>query len=199
MLIWLRRRTKPASIGADHTAPQPPGDLAALAGAFSSATRKVQVRAREQRRIREMIAAERDLVDSVLEVAGSLILVMVLDNDGRIIHFNRACESVTGYRSAEVVGKRVSELLLPPDEIEHVASAFGEPVLHGAQLELPRRCTCTWVGKDSAPHHIAWSNAAVEGAPAGAAVVATGIDMTDRRAAETELRLAQQRLRVAFE
>jgi diguanylate cyclase (GGDEF)-like protein/PAS domain S-box-containing protein len=199
MLSWLRRRTLPDTGGAGDPASQPPGDLAALAAAFYSVTRQVQVSAREQRRIRELITAERDLVDSVLEVAGSSTLVMVLDHDGRIIHFNRACESTTGYSSAEVKGKKVSELFLPPDEIENAAPAFGEPASPAVGPALPRGFACTWVGKDGARRQIAWSNASVEGGPDGAQVIATGIDMTDRRVAETELRRAQQRLRIAFE
>ena len=43
-------------------------------------------------------------VDELLDVIGSL--VVFLDPEGRIVRFNKACETVTGYREDEVVGRR---------------------------------------------------------------------------------------------
>src|SRR2546423_9721219 len=48
-------------------------------------------------------------------------LICVLDRDGRILHFNRACEESTGYPSAEVVGRDARLFVIPPEE----ADAFG--------------------------------------------------------------------------
>ena len=38
---------------------------------------------------------ERDFISAVLSTAGAL--VVVLDRQGRIVRFNRACEKLTGY------------------------------------------------------------------------------------------------------
>ncbi len=43
---------------------------------------------------------ERNFVSAVLDVVGALIVV--LDREGRIVRFNRACECLTGYCFAEV-------------------------------------------------------------------------------------------------
>src|ERR671927_1716788 len=61
------------------------------------------------------------------EVGAALVdtaqtLVCVLDAEGRIVRFNRACERVTGWTSAEVVGRDARETVIPPEE----ADAFGE-------------------------------------------------------------------------
>jgi diguanylate cyclase (GGDEF)-like protein/PAS domain S-box-containing protein len=172
-------------------------ELGAVLGAMAA---QMQTKAREQRQIRDMIAAERDLADSVLKVAGGRILVIVLDQAGRIVQFNRACQSTTGYRSAEVEGKRVSELFLPPEEIEFAAPAFGERAVSAPELTPPRSFVCTWIARDGMRRHIAWSNAStIDMATGSTYVIATGLDITDRKTAEAELREAQERFRLAFD
>lgn len=190
-----RAQVRPAA--AEITSSTEFGELAA---ALNAVTQLVWSRAREQRRVRDAIAAERDLVDSVLRVAGRQLLVVVLDQAGRIIQFNRACESTTGYRSSEVEGRTISELFLLPEEIDYAAPAFGEPAASAPEFPLPRSFVCTWVGRDNRHHHIAWSNAGVIDKPSGNTyVVATGLDITDRLAAEADLRQAQERFRLAFD
>ena len=46
-------------------------------------------------------------------------LIVVLDQEGKIVEFNRSCERLTGYSSSEVIGRRISEFLLAHDEAEH--------------------------------------------------------------------------------
>jgi diguanylate cyclase (GGDEF)-like protein/PAS domain S-box-containing protein len=175
-------------------------ELTEFAATFSTMTQQMRARARQQRQVRDMIAAQRDLVDSVLEIAGSLILIVVLDRDGRIVQFNRACESTTGYRSSEVEGKLVSELFLPAEEVEYAAAAFGERVASVPEPEFPRSFVCTWIGRDGTRHQIAWSTAVVTDRRDGSAhIIATGLDVSDRRAAEAELREARERFRLAFD
>ncbi|MEU8001774.1 EAL domain-containing protein [Catellatospora sp. NPDC049111] len=175
-------------------------ELGELAASLNAVTQHVRARAREQRRVRDTIAAERDLVDSVLEIAGSHILVVILDQDGRVIQFNRACESTTGYTCDEVTGRRVSELFLLPAEKGRVSPAFGEPLVSPPESALPRSFVCTWAGRDGRHHHIAWSNATVVDRLTGNLyVIATGQDITDRLIAEAELHEARERFRLAFD
>jgi len=42
---------------------------------------------------------------------------MVLDRDGRIVRFNRACEDTTGYPAEEVVNRKLGEALVAPEEL----------------------------------------------------------------------------------
>ncbi|WP_147432602.1 EAL domain-containing protein [Catellatospora citrea] len=204
-------RTEPAGTSAQEHAGRPFGppaaveitsgsELSDLAASLNAVTQHVRARAQEQRRVRDMIAAERDLVDSVLEIAGSHILVVILDQDGRVIQFNQACESTTGYRRDEVEGRRISELFLIPAEKGPVAAAFGEPVANAPQPALPRSFVCTWLDRAGRHHHIAWSNATVTDRPTGNTyVIATGQDITDRLIAEAELHEARERFRLAFD
>ena len=69
-------------------------------------------------------AEERDFISAVLDTAGAL--VVVLDHQGRIVRFNRACERTTGYSFDEVRGKLLWDLFLIPDEVEPVKAVFDQ-------------------------------------------------------------------------
>jgi PAS domain-containing protein len=67
---------------------------------------------------------ERDFSSAVIETASSL--VVVLDREGRIVGFNRACEQATGYSFAELKGKVFWDLLITPDESDEVKAVFAK-------------------------------------------------------------------------
>jgi PAS domain S-box-containing protein len=121
--------------------------------------------------------------------AGTLLdaleaLVVVLDRDGRIVRFNRACEQTTGYTAAEVVGRRVWEFLLPEADVVAVRSVF-EALRSGG---FPSRHENWWLTRAGEPRRIVWSNSAiVDDAGAVRYVIGTGIDVTGWRRTEEEL------------
>src|ERR1700727_2082171 len=65
---------------------------------------------------------ERNVVSAILDTVGAL--VVVLDPEGRITRFNRACELTTGYSLEEVCGKRIWDFFLVPEEVERFNSIF---------------------------------------------------------------------------
>jgi PAS domain S-box-containing protein len=144
----------------------------------------------------ETLRRERDFVSAVLDIAGAL--VVVLDRDGRIVRFNRACERTTGYTFDEVQGKLLWNLFLIPEEVEPVKAVFG--ALRAGQF--PNEYENHWLTKDGGRRPIAWSNTALLGADGRVEyVVGTGIDVTERKLAEsqrdatlTALRSAQEEL-----
>src|SRR5215213_526698 len=104
-------------------------------------------------------------------------LVCVLDRDGRILLFNEACERATGYRRDEVIGRDARDLVIPPEERE----AFGEFLTFVWRTGTPSPQVGHWQTKQGRLRLIAWSNHPMpgpEGSPA--ALVTTGIDLTDR-------------------
>lgn len=98
---------------------------------------------------------ERDFLNAVFENAGAL--VMVLDQDGRICRFNKACEKLSGYSEAEVAGKICWEVLLPPEIADQVRSeCFEALALHPEKRT--REFTSEWLCKDGGRSLIEWSN-----------------------------------------
>ena len=58
---------------------------------------------------------ESNFVSRILDTVGALITV--LDHDGRIVGFNRACELTTGYSFDEVRGKCIWDFFMLPEEV----------------------------------------------------------------------------------
>jgi PAS domain S-box-containing protein len=135
---------------------------------------------------------EHDLLPAVLDTAAAL--VVVLDAQGRIARFNRACERVTGYSFDEVKGKLVWESLLIPEEVAPVRAVFDE--LQAGQF--PNEHENYWTTKDGGRRLIAWSNTALLGGEGAVKyVIGTGIDVTERRRAEAQRDAVIQALRKA--
>ncbi len=134
-----------------------------------------------QRALRE----EHDFIDAVLDTVGAIVLV--LDRDGRVVRFNRACEQVSGYRAEEMIGGFIWELLIPCEEAERVGQVFKTL----AAGQFPNRHENHWRTRDDGRRLIAWSNTCLVDAKGQVQhIIATGIDVTEARAAEAELRLA---------
>jgi PAS domain S-box-containing protein len=97
-------------------------------------------------------ARERDFVSAILNTAPSLI--MVLDSQGQIVRFNRACEELSGVSMADVAGRAFWEVpfILEDDRLE-------------IRDNLPRLLASTepvkidqiWVGSNGARRTIAWT------------------------------------------
>jgi PAS domain S-box-containing protein len=122
---------------------------------------------------------ERNVGNAILDTVGAL--VMVLDKQGRIIRFNRACEQTTGYSFGEVGGKRVWELFLVPEEVERFKALF-EGLRSGV---LPGDYESQWVTKRGDHRLISWASAVLNGECGEVThIIATGIDITERKALE---------------
>ena len=52
--------------------------------------------------------------------------MVVLDPQGRVVRLNAACERLSGYRAAEVVGRVFWDVLFPPVEVEAVRAEFDD-------------------------------------------------------------------------
>lgn len=166
------------------------GAPGATGGHCIALIRDITDRHRAARALRE----ERNFISAVLDTAGAL--VVVLDQTGGIVRFNRACESITGYSFAEVKGKKVWELFLLPEEEAVVKSVFDD-------LEagiFPNTFENYWRTRGGERRRIAWSNTALtDDAGAVRHVVSTGIDITEQKVAQEALRSSEEKYRAIFE
>ncbi|MBI5546490.1 MAG: PAS domain S-box protein [Deltaproteobacteria bacterium] len=147
----------------------------------------------ERKRAEEAVRTERDFTTAVIDTAGAL--VVVLDREGHITRFNRACEEVTGYSAAEAKGRTFWDLgLIPPEQLAGVRGAW-DALVRG---EVPGSYENHWVAKDGSRRLIAWSNTAITGAGGVPEfIVGTGVDITERKQAEEALRESEERLKRA--
>lgn len=156
--------------------------------------RDLQREIRERKEVEEALRRERDFTSAILNTVG--VLIVVLDRQGRIVRFNRACEKITGHAFEEVKHKYVWELFIIPEEVRLVKGIFKE-----LQAGLfPNNAENYWVTKEGKRRLISWANTAIldhEGQVEH--IIGTGVDITEHRQAEEALRESEERYRSIFE
>jgi PAS domain S-box-containing protein len=163
-----------------------PAEVVRLAQAFNSMTAQLReliggLELLVAERTREL-AEERNFASAILDTTSAL--VTVLDRHGRIVRFNRACERTTGYAFDDVQSKHVWNFLVPPEEVKPVKAVFEE-LLTG---QAPNQHENHWTMKNGNRRLIAWVNSVLlDDQDSVEYVVATGIDVTERRQAEEAL------------
>jgi PAS domain S-box-containing protein len=156
--------------------------------------RQMDRSARARQRVETALTVERNFVTAVLDTVGAL--VVVFDTAGRIVKFNRACEIISGYASVELVGKYAWERLIPEDDV----AAYIEGFERIRQGDFPTAYENYWVASDGTRRRIAWSATALVDAQGQVAfVIATGLDVTVQRVAETSIRESEARYRQLVE
>jgi PAS domain S-box-containing protein len=143
----------------------------------------------ELKQVERALQDERNFVSATLDTVGAL--VVVLDAQGRITRFNRACELTTGYAFEQVRGRLLRDLFLDRDDIQRFETMF-EQLRVGI---LPSDYESYWTTATGERRLISWSTTVLgsdNGAPAHASrsrtapthIIATGIDVTERKRLE---------------
>ncbi|MBA3736354.1 MAG: PAS domain S-box protein [Actinobacteria bacterium] len=105
----------------------------------------------------------------------TMSLVCVLDEEGRIMFFNEACERLTGFTRDDVLGRDAREVVIPREESE----AFGEVLAYIWKTGLASPQVGHWMAKDGGRKLIAWSNKLMPRADVAPAIlVTTGTDLS---------------------
>ncbi len=169
-----------------------PLDIPRMDAMLRVAERTVTLAARRSQ-AEATLTYERDFVATVLDTVASL--VVVLDRNGTVVRFNRACEEATGRTSAEVVGKSF-EGFVPPDDVPSMRAALerlwaGERRLHYVNHLLTH---------DGSRRKIEWRNGLLRGTHASDDyIIGTGLDVTDRSRTEAALEESERTLRSFYD
>lgn len=142
---------------------------------------------REATQLRENLRRESRFNEQLVETAQ--VIILVLDPRGRMVRFNPYMEELTGYRSEEVRGRDWFETFIPEGERARIRDVF-ESAVAGTVVRGNVNPILTKSGEE---RFIEWSaQVLTEGSGAIAGVLSTGIDVTDRRRAEAEIRHGQK-------
>jgi two-component system sensor histidine kinase VicK len=149
---------------------------------------------RSRQRIERALTVERNFVTSVLDSIHALVLV--LDTAGRIVRFNRACETVSGFSFAELVGRSFPEELFPAEERDHAMRMFEQ----ARAGKLDGSYEMHWRTRDGGMRRIAWTASSLND-PQGDInfVITTGVDVTEQRQELDRLRTSEARYRQLVE
>jgi PAS domain S-box-containing protein len=133
-------------------------------------------------RMAKILESERRFNTTILETIDALVLV--LTPAGRIVRANSACEQMTGFHCEEVRDRPIWSALLVPEDATAVKDVFARlnayagPLSHESFL----------LTKQAERRRIAWSFAVLAQSGDGIeTILATGIDITERRAAEDDV------------
>jgi two-component system CheB/CheR fusion protein len=126
---------------------------------------------------------ERNFIDAILNTVGALILV--IDTEERMVRFNTACNSTTGYDFAEFLGRTEWQDLVPADEKDGVRWVTDR--LRAGEDHIQHENH--WIHRDGSKRLIHWCNSVLRD-EAGQLqyIIGTGIDITEQRRAENRAR-----------
>jgi len=137
----------------------------------------------ELKQAQEELKEERNVVSAIFDTVGALVIV--LDREGRIVRFNRACEQMTGYSVEESTGSYLWDLFVVPGEAGELRDLFHQIRDSPSRTEHESR----WVMRDGKHRIIAWSAAVLAGnKQTPTYIIASGIDVTEQRRAEAKFR-----------
>ncbi len=128
------------------------------------------------------LTEERNFVSSVVETTPTLVIIFDLER--RVLGFNRAAEELTGYTAEEVRNRQIGELLFPKEEQAHRLREWDAAIDGGE----PRHLDAHLITRIGERRIVAWS--VVAGRDASGTVdhvIATGLDVTDRKRGEDAL------------
>jgi PAS domain S-box-containing protein len=147
----------------------------------------------ERRRVEETLEKEKQFIATILDTVGAL--VVALDPEWRIVRFNRVCENLTGRNIEEMRGKSFLDLAVvsgeDAQEVKDLLASFKEK-------QFPAFFESAWLDRERQLRWISWSNTVIRDKQRKIEnIIATGIDITERKKAEQSLQTSEDRLNEA--
>ena len=145
----------------------------------------------EHRRVAEALRAREARHRAMLDAA--LDCVVTMDHEGRIVDFNPAAERTFGFRAGDAVGREMAELIIPPELRERHRRGLACYLASEEPVLLDRRVEIRGMRADGTtfPVELTITRIDVPGPPTFVGYLR---DITDRKAAEAELRASRARI-----
>jgi PAS domain S-box-containing protein len=145
----------------------------------------------ERRRDAEHLRAARTRHEAMLDVA--LDCVITIDDHGRVLEFNPAAEQTFGYSAEEAVGQDMASLIVPPELRERHRHGFARYLETNQPEVLDRRLELTGMRADGSTFPVELTITRID-LPDQQGFAGYVRDITDRKAAEEELRASRARI-----
>lgn len=158
------------------------------------ANEKLQSEIRDRKQAEYKVRAERDRAQRYLDIAGAIIVLVDARQRTGLIN-RKGCE-VLGYSERELIGANWFDTVVPKEEREAYRGLFSALLAKGSEsVEYVENIVLT---KDGQPLTIAWQISVLtdmNGKPVG--TLSSGVDITQRKRTEEELRRARDAAEVA--
>jgi PAS domain S-box-containing protein len=136
----------------------------------------------QRKKAEEEIKKGKDWSESIINLAPNMVLG--LDENHRIVIFNKFAEKLTGYTVDEVIGKDWIKLFIPVESKKEILDVFDQLVKGNIQIQYWENQILT---RDGEPRLIAWHNRVITGYNRFGMVLSIGSDITEKRKAEDEI------------
>ena len=148
----------------------------------------ITLRKDAERSLRESEARKGAILDSALDA------IITINERGRIVEFNPAAQKMLGHGRAEVVGRELAEVLIPPSWRDKHRSGLEHYLASGEGPMLGKRVEITAMRADGKefPVELTITRVNLDGPP-----MFTGFirDISERKKAEKQLRDSREQLR----
>jgi len=137
---------------------------------------------------------ERALAQVIFDRADCAIIIF--DAYGVIRRINKACQTITGFASEDVVGHRYMDVMVPPDLVDDALAKLSQIVNSKETLH----CESPWLRKDGSRCILKGSFSAVN--KHGGEIdyiIGIGVDVSAEREAQAALEWSQKRFELAVE
>jgi PAS domain S-box-containing protein len=128
------------------------------------------------------VKTEKDFSRKLMDT--EFTLVIGLDRQGNILIFNRAAEIITGYSRAEVINRNWFEMFVPAGDFSVVMAEFKRLVEGG----VPSMYESPIFARSGVRRDILWQNDVLKVHGIVSGTLSLGLDITERKQAENELR-----------
>jgi PAS domain S-box-containing protein len=159
------------------------GTMAALGDQIGQAVE----RRRDTEALRAKEARHRAMLDAALDC------VVTMDHEGCVVDFNPAAERTFGHAAEDAVGQDMAELIIPPELRERHRRGLARYLATEDAVVLDHRLEITGLRADGTtfPVELTITRIDVPGPPTFTGYIR---DITDRKAAEAELRASRMRI-----
>jgi PAS domain S-box-containing protein len=138
----------------------------------------------QRKQVEEAMIENQARKGAILEMA--LDCIITIDHEGKVFEWNPAAERTFGYRRADVLGKELAALIVPPAQRERHRQGLAHYVQSGEGSLIGKQTEITGMRSDGTefPVELEISHISKEGPPIFTAFIR---DITERKRAEMEI------------
>jgi two-component system sensor histidine kinase UhpB len=131
---------------------------------------------------------ERDFSSSIVDTNPALIITF--DSKKRVVHFNIACELISGYNCDEIIGRYFKDVPILREEV----LISPKTALNNPEEKFSNYFESHWISNNGKKCTVAWSTTEFENPIGGVKWILSGIDITEQKKAEEALHKSHEQL-----
>jgi PAS domain S-box-containing protein len=148
-----------------------------------------------RRRLDEVALREaKEYSESLIRTAN--VIAVGLDTEGNVEFFNETAQRLTGYSAEELIGRSWFETVVPRDRYPLVWEAFRAG---RAREAIPVAFDNPILTRSGEERMISWTNSDIYRHGRRSGTISFGVDLTERKRAESALAASEERYRNLFE